>query len=74
MNLIKKTLLLSQIFSRNLLVFILNLKDIIITMSVILKLRREESSLFFFSQKDSQTLILPYKITHNHKVTTFMIV
>ena len=68
------TLLLSQIFSRNLLVFILNLKDIIITMSVILKLRREESSLFFFSQKDSQTLILPYKITLNHKVTTFMIV
>ena len=74
MNLIKMTLLLSQIFSRNLLVFILNLKDIIITMSVILKLRREESSLFFFSQKDSQTLILPYKITLNHKVTTFMIV
>ena len=74
MNLIKKTLLLSQIFSRNLLVFILNLKDIIITMTVILKLRREESSLFFFSQKDSQTLILPYKITLNHKVTTFMIV
>ena len=74
MNLIKKTLLLSQIFSRNLLVFILNLKDFIATMSVILKLRREESSLFFFSQKDSQTLILPYKITLNHKVTTFMIV
>ncbi len=48
------TLLLSQIFSRNLPVFILNLKDIIITMTVILKLRREESSLFFFSQKDSQ--------------------
>ena len=68
------TLLLSQIFSRNLPVFILNLKDIIITMTVILKLRREESSLFFFSQKDSQTLILPYKITLNHKVTTFMIV
>ena len=66
------TLLLSQIFSRNLPVFILNLKDIIITMTVILKLRREESSLFFFSQKDSQTLILPYKITLNHKVTTFM--
>ena len=74
MNLIKKTLLLSQIFSRNLLVFILNLKDFIATMSVILKLRREESSLFFFSQKDSQTLILPYKIILNHKVTTFMIV
>ena len=74
MNLIKMTLLLSQIFSRNLPVFILNLKDIIITMTVILKLRREESSLFFFSQKDSQTLILPYKITLNHKVTTFMIV
>ena len=74
MNLIKMTLLLSQIFSRNLPVFILNLKDIIITMSVILKLRREESSLFFFSQKDSQTLILPYKIILNHKVTTFMIV
>ena len=72
MNLIKMTLLLSQIFSRNLPVFILNLKDIIITMTVILKLRREESSLFFFSQKDSQTLILPYKITLNHKVTTFM--
>ena len=74
MNLIKMTLLLSQIFSRNLPVFILNLKDIIITMTVILKLRREESSLFFFSQKDSQTLILPYKIILNHKVTTFMIV